>query len=288
MTENQLYQWVGDPVTGPMPLVVVTDGWIEASEAMTRVHDTIAHQADLTPLVEFDTDQLVDHRSRRPVIDLVDGLMTEFHWPKLQLSLGTDNDDNPFLYLHGPEPDVRWRPFTRAVATIAESIGVTTMFTLAAYPVPAPHTRPVRISSAGTSRDLLAGRKTTTGAMTVPGGIQMAIAFELRDRGVETLGLYAQVPYYITTTPWPQASIGLIEHLHDVAGLRFDASMLQAQVPEAIAAVDSSLAESPPLASLVTELEERYDELRRLEDGDLPSGDELEEELQQFLRDQGD
>ena len=34
----------------------------------------------------------------------------------------------------------------------------------------------------------------------------------------------------------------------------------------------------------MTRLEQRYDELRKLESEKLPTGDELEEELQQYLR----
>ena len=119
----------------------------------------------------------------------------------------------------------------------------------------------------------------------MPVGVQMAVTEELLAGGVHTLGLYAQVPYYISTSPWPSASIDLLTNLRDVAKLEFDTSMLEAQVPEAVQAIDAMLDDTPSLASIVGELEQRYDDLRTIEEADLPSGDELEEELQQYLRD---
>lgn len=282
---NELFEWIGEPVDGPMPFVMLTDGWIEASEAMARVHETITHQADLTPIIEFDVDRLLDQRARRPIMNVVDGVMQELQWPKLLISVGTDANDRPFLYMHGPEPDFNWRPFAAATALAIESIGATTMFTICAYPVPAPHTRDVRISSTSTCPDLIKTREHQTGTLTVPVGVQMAVSTELRENGVHSLGLFAQVPYYISTSPWPQASIGLLTNLEEVAGLRFDLTSLQAQVPEATAAVESMLEDAPGLRDIVAELEQRYDDIKRIEETELPTGDELEEELQQFLRD---
>lgn len=285
---EDLFRWTTDPVDGPMPFVMLTDGWIEASESMQRVHETITAQAGLETIIEFDTDQLIDQRARRPVALLVDGVINPLQWPRLQIAVGTDNNDRPFLYMHGPEPDFNWRPFAAATATALQAIGVTTMFTIGAYPVPAPHTRPIRISSASTCNELLIGRDKTGGSLTVPVGVQMAVTEELLAGGVHTLGLYAQVPYYISTSPWPSASIDLLTNLRDVAKLEFDTSMLEAQVPEAVQAIDAMLEDTPSLASIVGELEQRYDDLRTIEEADLPSGDELEEELQQYLRDMDD
>lgn len=282
--QQSLFDWVGSPVDGPIPLVMIVDGWIEASEAMARVHETIVHQGDLETVAEFDTDRLVDHRARRPVVNIVDGVASPLHWPKLEISVGTDRNDSPFLYLHGPEPDFNWRPFATAAATALQTVGVSMMYTVAAYPVPAPHTRPIRISSVSTCPDLLVGRDFTSGTLTVPVGVQMAVSEELLASGVHTHGLYAQVPYYISTAPWPQASIDLLNGLAEISGLEFDTSMLEAQIPESRAAVEAILEDSPSLAAMVADLEQRFDDLQAIEEAEVPSGDQIERELQQFLR----
>jgi len=284
MRFDDLYQQVGPSVEGPMPLLILTDGWLEASETLTRARECIMLDADLTTIAQFDTDQLLDQRARRPMLTVVDGVTQCVQWPELELALGTDQNDQPFLLLHGPEPDFAWRQFGKAVANIVGSIGVTTTYSMGAYPAPMPHTRPIRISSTASSAEMLVNRDHTTGLIHVPVGVQVAVTEELERFGVPSHGLYAQVPYYLATQEWPQAALGLLDAFHELTGLSFDTSGLQAQVDEAVAAVDVLLEESPSMDEVVARLENRYDELQRLEDEPLPSGDQLEEELQQYLR----
>jgi hypothetical protein len=284
MNLDDLYESFGASVEGPMPLLILTDGWIEASDTVARVHELIVHHGDLEVIAEFDTDQLLDQRARRPLLTVIDGVMDHVTWPRLQLAVGTDADDRPFLLLHGPEPDFRWRPFGKAVATIASGIGVTTTYTMGAYPAPMPHTRPTRISSTASSATMLVGREHTTGSIVVPVGVFAAVTSELEQFDVPSHGLWAQVPYYISTIAWPQSSLAMLAELESVAGLRFEASSLEAQVAEALIAVEAMMNESPSLHNVVVGLERRYDELKKLEDSGLPTGDELEEELQKYLR----
>lgn len=285
---DDLYQQVGPSVEGPMPLLILTEGWLEASDTLARVRDAIVHQSDLTTIARFDTDQLLDQRARRPTLTVVDGVTQGVEWPELELALGTDQDDNPFLLLHGPEPDFAWRQFGKAVANIVCGIGVTTAFSMGAYPAPTPHTRPMRISSTASDRSLLEGRRHTTGLITVPAGVHVAITDELRRFGVPSHGLYAQVPYYLSSHDWPQAALAMLETFCELAERRLSTDRLECRLSDAAAAVDALFEESPSLADVVTRLEQRYDELQKLEDEPLPTGDELEQELQQFLRDQND
>ena len=284
MRFDDLYQQVGPSVEGPMPLLIATEGWLEASDTLARVADAIVRQADLTTIAQFDTDQLLDHRARRPTVTVVDGVTQHVDWPELELALGTDQDDKPFLLLHGPEPDFAWRQFGKAVANIACGIGVTTTYSIGAYPAPMPHTRPIRISSTASDAAMLVGREHTTGLITVPVGVQVAITEELERFGVPSHGLYAQVPYYLATQDWPQAAVAMLEILGELAELRFDTARLVCQVNDAVEAVEAMLEESPSMLDVVTRLEQRHDELQKLEDEPLPTGDELEEELQQYLR----
>ena len=200
MRFDDIYQQVGPSIEGPMPLLIVTDGWLEASDTLARVRECIRQQADLTTVAQFDTDQLLDQRARRPTLHVKDGVTQGVDWPELELAVGTDQDDKPFLILHGPEPDFAWRQFGKAVANIVSAIGVTTTFSMGAYPAPMPHTRPVRISSTASDAEMIVNREHTTGLISVPVGVQVAITEELERFGVPSHGLYAQVPYYLAST----------------------------------------------------------------------------------------
>jgi len=284
MRFDDLYHQVGPSVEGPMPLLIVMDGWLEACDTLALVRSTIVQQGDLTTVAQFDTDQLLDQRARRPILTVVDGVTQSVEWPELELAIGSDQNDQPFLLLHGPEPDFAWRQFGKAVANIVSAIGVTTTFSMGAYPAPMPHTRPVRISSTASEAEMLVGREHTTGLINVPVGVQVSITEELERFGVPSHGLYAQVPYYLAAHDWPQAAIAMLSNFEELASLSFDDAAMAAQVPEAEAAVGTMLDESPGLHEVVTRLEQRHDELKKLDDEILPSGDELEEELQQYLR----
>ena len=63
----------------------------------------------------FDVDQLLDYRSRRPLM-----IFDADHWesydePSLELHAVTDSEGATFLLLEGAEPDVSWESFIVAV-----------------------------------------------------------------------------------------------------------------------------------------------------------------------------
>ena len=67
---------------------------------------------DTTTVATFDTDELLDHRARRPTMHLVEGVLAGLTWPSIELRAATDSDGNDMLLLVGAEPDHRWRAFT--------------------------------------------------------------------------------------------------------------------------------------------------------------------------------
>jgi hypothetical protein len=86
--------------------------------------------------------------------------------------------------------------------------------------------------------------------------------------------------------PYPDASIALIDGLSDRAGRRFDAVELVEEARLAIERLDELVGASEEHQELVRQLEALHD---RTEPAvDLPTGDQLAAQLQQFLRDQED
>ena len=125
------------PVHEPV-LVVVLEGWIDAGAAATTAMQTIleAHGSEL--VASFDTDTLLDHRARRPMMSLVEGQMTSLTWPSIELRALTDERGRHVLVLVGAEPDHEWRRFTDAVVDLALELGVT----LGRRPRRLPRSRP--------------------------------------------------------------------------------------------------------------------------------------------------
>lgn len=289
-----LFELLERPELGSPALVVVLDGWIDAGLGATNARAALLGALDATTIATFDTDELLDHRARRPTMHLADGVMTGLTWPSIELRAASDRNGRDVLLLVGAEPDHQWRAFSRAVTDLAMELGVRLVVGLGAYPAPVPHTRPTRLASTA-SDPSLAAYAPVHATIDVPAGVQAAVERRAHEVGLPALGLWAQVPHYVAAMPYPAASAVLIEGLETVAGLSLGAtSELVDDAAATRARLDALVAENPEHVAMVHQLEAAYDhEVGASGEGEpglggpLPSGDELAAEVERFLRDQG-
>ena len=273
-------------------LVVSLEGWVDAGMGASAA---IAHLLTASPtavVATFDTEPLIDQRARRPIARLEDGVTTELTWPTIRLLAGKDGDGADVLYLTGPEPDFCWPTFIRAVVGLTRRLGVRTVVGLGAFPAPTPHTRPVRLASTvpPESADLAGRVGTVQGTLEVPAGVQAALEVALGESGVPVIGLWARVPHYVSAMPYPEASAALIEGLCAVTGMVLDTVELRTAGEASRAQVDELIGANPDHIEMVRRLEAAIDSEEGTPLGfasDLPSGDEIAEELEQFLRGEG-
>ncbi len=288
--DDEIYDhiiFLADPDLNEPVLVVALEGWIDAglgaSNAISTMLDTIYTEV----LATFDTEYFIDQRARRPIARIVDGVTTELTWPEIQLRFGRDGDGADILFLVGPEPDFHWSDFVDVVTDAAGRFDVRLVVGLGAFPAPTPHTRPVRIigTAPATSANLLTRVGTVSGELEVPAGISSALELGFSEVDMEIVTLWARVPHYVASMPYPQASAALIDGLASVAGLTLDAGSLRASAEEARRRVDDLVTNNPDHTTMVEQLEEAADETEGVSLGDgLPSGDELAAELEKFLR----
>ena len=270
-------------------LVIGLDGWIDAGGGAAAAVGHLTAGRMLDVLGEFDSDALIDHRSRRPVVHIVDGVNRGLTWPRLQLRAGTDDAGHDLLLLSGPEPDLRWHEFTNTVVALASELGVRLAVGLGAFPAPVPHTHPVRLATTSTVSELAHQVGYVRGTLDVPAGVEAALEVEFETAGIPALGLWARVPHYVAAMPYPAASAALIDGLTEVASLQLDSRELHEAASRARLQIDALVANSDEHQRLVTQLEAQADaELRGdmggLAGESLPSGDELAAELERFLR----
>lgn len=278
-------------LTDPV-LVVALDGWIDAGASATEAMSSLLAGSDATPIATFDADRLLDHRARRPIVHLVNGLITGLDWPATEVHAGVDETGRDMLLLTGAEPDFEWAGFTRAVMELIEDNDASMLVYLGAYPAPVPHTRAVNMSITTSSSDVSDRlRGYVRGSLDVPAGIQTVLDVEATRMGIPAVGLWAQVPHYISAMTYPAASLALLEALDDVAGLKVDVTDLAAEAAEARDRLDSLVAENPEHQAMVQQLETMMDAAEPSDEnvgpiniGDIPSGDELAAEFQRFLQ----
>ncbi len=271
---------LADPV-----LLVHFDGWIDAGHSAALAVERILGQFGRSTLATFETEWLLDHRARRPTLHIVDGVNVGMDWPVIKLEVGRDTNGTDVLVLHGAEPDHHWRTFTEAVLGLAQRFGVTKMVGLGAYPAPAPHTRPARVSltsSATNSADLVL----TDVTLDVPGGVESALEQAFRSADIDAMGMWVQVPHYVSVVPYPPAALAIIGGLEQIAGVRFDTADLATEALATRNRLDELITHNDDHMKMLAQLENAFDQDGRNED--LPSSEDLAAEIERFLRSQGD
>lgn len=230
-------------------------------------------------LASFEGDLLFDYRSRRPVLDVIDGQLSELTWFDLEIKrvrLG----GRDVLVLAGAEPDFRWRELAAEIADLALRWGVTEWVSLGAIPNAVAHTRPVPILGTASREGLLPPdvQQGPLGLLRVPAAALSVIEMAVIEAGIPSLGFFAHVPHYVGG-PYAAASIALLEHL----GKHLGVSIAMGDLPE------EAMAQRERIDKAVASDEDATDYLRRLEEApavqeQIPSGDDLASEIERFLR----
>lgn len=264
------------PLVAPV-LVAAFDGWVDAAGAATAAVGHVAN--DAAPLVSFDTDLLYDYRSRRPVLDIIDGTLHELSWYELSIRRATLGGRD-VLALSGPEPDFRWKELGRDVMDLAMRFGVVEWVSIGAIPAAVPHTRPVPILGTASKRGLLPHdvSQGPQGLLRVPAAALSVVEVSVTGAGIPAVGFFAQVPHYVGG-PYAAATIALVDHLGRHLGVEIPLGSLPDEAAAQRQRIDAAVGADEDASGYL----ERLESLPAGEEG-LPSGDELAGEIERFLR----
>ncbi len=287
---SSLYRLTGAPAPASPVLVVALEGWVDAGFAGGTAMASLFEAVETRPYAVFDTEELLDQRSRRPKLKIADGINDGLEWPQVVLSVGVDRLGSGIAMLAGPEPDLRWQSFSDAVAELATALEVRLMVGFGGFPAAAPHTRPVRLVATASNSQLAQKIGFIPGAIEVPAGIQAVIELACSKVGIPSIGLWARVPHYVAAMPFPAASVVLLDGLASLSGLVIDSHLLAEPADSARQKVDELIAHSSEHQEMVRQLEKQIDEIEGTPDVPydraVPSGDEIAAELERYLRGQ--
>ncbi len=270
----------GDPGDLIAPVMVgAFDGWVDAGSAATAALDLLVEDAPI--VATFDTDALFDYRARRPTLEIVDGRLAELSWPTLTVRRLTV-DQRDLLVLTGPEPDDRWQAFSRDVVDLARRVGVVEWISLGSIPAAVPHTRDVPVIGTTSEPGRLRGgvRPGPSGVLRVPGAAVSVLEMGMAEGGIPAVGYFAQVPHYVSG-PYPAASLSLLAALGRHLDILLPTGDLADEARALRGRLDTATALEETTRTYVERLEGMVDEQR------LPSGDELIDEIERFLREGG-
>lgn len=276
-------------------LLCVLNGFMDAGYAGKGVADHLLSEFEHEVLVRFDVDQLLDYRSRRPQMTFESNRWSSYDTPELALYLLHDESGAAFLLLAGSEPDLQWERFVVAVRQLIHTWGVRLTIGFHGIPMGTPHTRPLGVTSHANRRELLTESDSTFNQLEVPGSALALLELRLGEWEHDAMGHAVHVPHYLSQTNYPAASVRLLETVVNDSELSISDEPLRESAREVDAEVDAQVRDSEEVTSVVEALERQYDMFTSEIDRrgmlaesvkDLPSADELGDELEQYLAEQ--
>jgi hypothetical protein len=277
-----------DPGERPV-LIEALDGFVDAGHGVRLAREHLLESFEPQTVIRFDLDELLDHRSRRPLLLFDSDRWEAYEAPTLAVQLHRDANGTPFLLLAGPEPDLQWERFIAAVFIVVERVGVRLTVGLHSVPWTAPHTRPIAVTSHGRPRELLAAPPLGIGKVRVPASVGHLLEYRLGIAGYSAIGFAAHTPYYLANLEYPAAAVSLLESVERTTGLSLALDPLRSRADEVQLAIEAQVAGDEQVRSVVRDLEE-HDESApgygaSLAGEEIPTGDELGAEIERFLAD---
>lgn len=280
---------------GPV-LVHALEGFSDAGHAIRLAASHLRAALDTELVASFAIDDLLDYRSRRPLMTFKTDHFTHYEDPELSLYALRDSVGTPFLLLAGLEPDLKWERFITAVRLLAERLGVRQTIGLGTVPMAVPHTRPITMTAHSNNPELIVDFQPWISEIQVPGSASNLLEYRMAQHGHEVVGFTVHVPHYLTQTDYPAAAEALLERVAKTAALELPLTALSEAAAVIRTKVDEQVEASAEVAQVVAALERQYDayidaqENRSLltRDEDLPSGDELGAEFERFLAQQAE
>jgi predicted ATP-grasp superfamily ATP-dependent carboligase len=287
------------PEAADAPMLHYLEGFIDAGNAGRLFADHLLQNSAPETVARFDTDRLLDYRSRRPLMIYNNSSWESYDAPELALHLLRDSGGRPFLLLTGPEPDHEWKLFTDAVMGLVARIRAGVAVSFLGIPAGMPHTRPLGVIAHATREGLVSGHQRLPSRIQLPGSAHALLELRLGEAGRDAMGFAVQVPHYLAQAVYPPAALTLLDSVAGATGLDLPDAELREAAERTNQAIKRQVEESAEVAELVRTLEEQYDTAAQAEgaqrldteagagllsEGEpLPTADELAAQFERFL-----
>ena len=116
-----------------------------------------------------------------------------------------------------------------------------------------------------------------------PVGIHTAFMEACIEKGLEYTNIWGHSPHYVTTSPNPKASHGLLTKLRGFVDFDVDREELRLAGEAFDEQVTKSIAKQGDVTTYVEQLERQHD-ARRSDEDEIPAPEGMVEELERFLK----
>lgn len=263
-------------------MIAAFEGWNDAGSAASAAVDHLISEWDAREHATLDSEEYHDFQVNRPTVSRNASGERYLTWPGtvIYTSQGPWVADRTVTLVRGIEPSMRWRQFCREIVDHAEQLKVTTLITVGALLVDAPHTRPLPTFVTAEDAAARIAFDLERSDYEGPTGILGVLGHEASLRGITVLSMWAGVPHYIAHPPSPKATVALLGHLERFLGEPIELGDLPYEAEAWQRGADELADEDEEIASHVEQLEAVMDEVSLPE----ASGDAIAAEFEKYLR----
>jgi hypothetical protein len=290
---NSLYTLVNSGIFIPerLHLFASISGFTDAGSSMQQISEHILGNLEYETIVVFNNDELLDYRSRRPVMYFEQDHIEDYQPASLSLHLVRDEVGTQFLFLNGYEPDFKWEAFASAIEQLFALLVIEDMTWLHAIPFPIPHTKPVGVTVSGNQKEVIAEYSEWKPRTQVPGNIMHLLEYRLTQANIPSTGFVLLVPHYLSDSEFPQAAVAGLELISSHLGLVFPTDDLRDEGDAFLRRITTQMAENQDLARMVQGLEASFQNERsanglgsvKPRERAIPDADEIAADLEGYL-----
>jgi proteasome assembly chaperone (PAC2) family protein len=264
-------------------LVAAFRGWNDGAQGASLAASYLAKLWSAEKFADVDPEGFFDFQATRPHVALEQGMTRRIDWPETAFyHCRPPDSDRDVVLLVGIEPNVRWRTFTELIGGFAKELGIELVITLGALLADVPHTRHAPVTGSASDPELVERLGLQASRYEGPTGIVGVLHDAARTLGVPTVSLWGAAPHYLPAGTNPKVALSLLDKLGELLGVPIDTDEMQTATAIWEKQVREAVAEDDNLATYVSTLEDAVPEESAL--GQIPSGEQLAQELERFLR----
>ncbi len=293
MTASELFHVFESARDVPLGLrmIIGISGFTDAGGSYALIGENIFTNLETDLIVQFSNDDLLDYRSRRPVVYFERDHISDYQPAVLGIYLVKDEAGEQFLFLHGYEPDFKWDSFVEAFEALIDTFAVSEVNWVHSIPFPIPHTRNLGVTVSGNRKDLIDRYSEWKPETQVPGNVLHLIEHRLTQLEIPCAGFVLLVPHYLADSEYPQVGITAFELISAATNLIFPTDSLREQNQKFVANLDKQMTENQELARMVESLEQGYKSERfgpiktpiTPSEQPLPSAEDIASDIEDYL-----
>jgi proteasome assembly chaperone (PAC2) family protein len=274
--------WYRKPLLSEPVAILAFEGWSDAGNTATGCIENISCTYDVEPFAELDSDSFYNYQMRRPIVEVKDFGEREFHWPQTSFySIEDYKLKKDLILVFGEEPSMRWKEYAKNIKDVLVELGVKRAITLGAFFGQVAHTLPVPIFGVSTDPTFHSRYNILNPNYSGPTGITSVVGQTLSESEIETTGLWAAVPHYLSSGGYPKGMSALMNKTSEILKIDIDDSGIQTEGQQFEVKINKAMENSQDLAEYVSRLEESEISLEN-----NFSEDNLVQQIEDFLNEE--